>query len=90
MTAHDVSWSIHLPCGRCGSTSETLDCVPVNSVWTRTRDGAALTVTGITEIHGKPNVQYGISYPDRPDRSDQGVGISNLDHFLLHATEVTQ
>lgn len=88
MTAHDLSWSIHLPCGRCGSTSETIDCLPdVDSVWTRTRDGATLTVTGITTIHGKPNVQYHISYPDRPDRSERGAGCSNLDYFLNHATE---
>lgn len=89
MPAHDVAWSIHLPCGRCGSTSETGDCVPaVDSVWTRNSDGASLTVTEVTTMHGKPNVHYEISYPDRPDRTEKGFGISNLDYFLAHHTEV--
>lgn len=86
MTAHDVSWSIHLPCGRCGSTSETLDCVPVNSVWTG-KDSRTFTVTGITTINGKPNVKYETSWPGRDDR---GVGIADLDYFLAHCTEVTR
>ncbi|MER7331776.1 MULTISPECIES: hypothetical protein [unclassified Micromonospora] len=59
----------------------------MTSVWTRNCDGATLTVTGITTIHGKPNVQYETSYPDI---SDRGVGISSLDHFLHHATEDTR
>ncbi|MEU0078448.1 hypothetical protein ABZY58_11180 [Micromonospora tulbaghiae] len=90
MRVHDVAWSFHLPCGRCGSTSDTDDCVPaVDSRWTRARDGAVLTVTGSKIIHGKPTVQYHITYPDRPDRTDSGVGSSNLDYFLRNATEAT-
>ncbi|MFG1659129.1 hypothetical protein ACGFIY_21610 [Micromonospora chersina] len=56
----------------------------VDSTWTRRRDGVTLTVTGVTTIHGKPNVEYDISSPDRTYR---GVGISELDYFLTHNTE---
>lgn len=58
------------------------DTVPaVASVWTRHRDAATTT---ITTIHGEPNVQYETSWPDR---SDKGVGISNLGYFLAHHAE---
>lgn len=56
----------------------------VNSLWIDD-EGHTNTITAHSVIHDKPNVTYTISYPDS-DR--QGVGITDVDFFLLTRTAV--
>lgn len=65
--------------------TDTTTIPQVDSQWTG-NDPRVLTVTGITTINGKPNVQYQTSWPGRDDK---GVGVADLDYFVKHHTEVT-
>ncbi len=66
--------------------ADSMTIPQVNSQWSG-KDPRILTVTGITTINGKLNVQYETSWPGRDDK---GVGVADLDYFLKHHTEVTR
>lgn len=64
------------------------DTIPaINSTWARQADDATATVTGVTTMHGRTKIAYTLSYPDS---NQQGVGMSDLDHFTTRYTESTR